>query len=155
MAKQSVNATPSVNLAVDILLGWLVPGAGHLSRGYRRQGLIILTVVLALFLTGLVLSDFEAVSRVLHPFAFWAQIGVAGVTLPLMAIDPASDALLAPSVSIQKYQNVPPLNDTGVLFCCIAGLLNFLALFDLVDRTLSPQRSSAQTRHDSKESASA
>ncbi len=144
-----------MNLVVDILLGWLVPGAGHLNRGYRRQGQITFAVVLALFIAGLVLSDFEAVSRVLHPFAFWAQLGVAGGTLPILAIDPASDALLAPSVSIQKYQDVSPLNDTGVLFCCIAGLLNFLALFDLVDRSLSHQHGPSHTRKDMKERASA
>jgi hypothetical protein len=138
-----------VTLAIDVLLGWFIPGAGHLSRGYRRQGLITLGVVVALFGSGLFLSKLEAVSRDLHPYAFWAQVGFAGGTLPLLAIDPAADQVLPDQMSILKpvpedrmgvwTGKVPPHGDTGVLFCCVAGLLNLLALFDLVDRSLSPQ----------------
>ena len=138
-------ATPSKSkdsktLPVDLLLGWFIPGAGHLIRGYKRQGLMTLGVVVPMFLFGLILSDFEAVSRELHPYAFYAELGVAGGTLPLLALSPASDHVLPLARSISTYENVPAWNDTGVLFCCIAGLLNFLALFDLLDRSLSPPR---------------
>lgn len=131
-------ALPSV--LIDVLLGWFVPGAGHLSRGFRRQGLIVMGVLVPLFVLGLFISDFEAVSRDLHPYAFWAEIGIAGGTLPLVAIGVNEDKILEGMQSIHEYQDVPALNDTGVLFCCIAGLLNLLALFDLLDRSLSPPR---------------
>jgi len=49
------------SLPLDVLLGWCIPGAGHLSRGYRRQGAVVLGVVASFFVLGLVLSDFEAV----------------------------------------------------------------------------------------------
>ena len=130
----------SKTLPVDLLLAWFIPGAGHLIRGYKRQGIITLSVVAPMFLLGLVLSDFEAVSRELHPYAFYAEIGVAGGTLPLLALAPAAERVMPLQRSISTYQDVPAWNDTGVLFCCIAGLLNFLALFDLLDRSLSPPR---------------
>ena len=127
-------------LPIDLLLGWFVPGAGHLMRGFKRQGVIVMAVVLGLYLVGGILSNFEAVSRDLHPYAFFAELGVAGGTLPLLALDLASEHVLPPQQSITDYVDVPAWNDTGVLFCCIAGLLNFLALFDLLDRSLSPPR---------------
>ncbi len=127
-------------LPVDLLLAWFVPGAGHLIRGFKRQGIITLVLVVPLFFVGLLMSDNEAVSRELHPYAFFAELGVAGGTLPLLALGLGSDKVLPDEESIKEYQDVPAWNDTGVLFCCIAGLLNFLAIFDLVDRSLSPPR---------------
>lgn len=139
-------------LWVDALLGWLLPGAGHLSRGFRRQGWIALFVIVPIFSLGLVLSDFEAVSRDLHPYAFWAELGFAGATLPLLKIDPAANKVLpdhqsitnpVPGWDVQSRGwdlDVSSWSDTGVLFCCVAGLLNLLALFDLLDRSLSPHR---------------
>jgi hypothetical protein len=143
----------AASLPFDVLLGWLVPGAGHFARGFARQGRIILGVVVFLFALGLTLSDLEAVSRDLHPYAFWAQLGVAGGTLPLLVIDPARDQILGvhesvntpvPRWSVEDSRWAdeipPPRSDTGVLFCCVAGLLNLLALFDLVDRSLTARR---------------
>ncbi|HIA28575.1 MAG TPA: hypothetical protein EYN79_10785 [Planctomycetes bacterium] len=131
---------PPIRPLLDPVLTWLVPGAGYLRAGLRREGLILLIVIGGLFIGGLVLSDMEAVSRTLHPYAFWAQVGVGGFTLPLAKIDFASEQILPGSVSIKKYQSVPPLNDTGVVFCCIAGLLNLLTILDLTDRRLNRQR---------------
>lgn len=143
-------ARSTASLPLDVILGWFIPGAGHLSRGYARQGRMILGVVVLLFALGLTLSDLEAVSRDLHPYAFWAQLGVAGGTLPLLAIDPARDEVLGEHQSVSTpvprwdpanarwESDLPPArSDTGVLFCCVAGLLNLLALFDLVDRSLT------------------
>jgi hypothetical protein len=139
-------------LPTDILLGWAIPGAGHFFRGFRRQGAIVLAVVVPLFVAGLFLSDFEAVSRELHPYAFWAELGVGGGTIPLHLIDPAKGEVLGPRESIERpvpswdgaaatwQGEIGARTDTGVLFCCVAGLLNLLALFDLVDRSLSPKR---------------
>lgn len=139
-AARPAAARSTVSLPLDLLLGWFIPGAGHFSRGFARQGRITLAVVVLLFASGLTLSDLEAVSRDLHPYAFWAQLGVAGGTLPLLAIDPAREKVLSDYESVHQPVAVPARNDTGVLFCCIAGLLNLLALFDLADRTLSRSR---------------
>jgi hypothetical protein len=132
------NEKPLATLPIDLLWGWFVPGLGHLRRGLRRQGLVVLGAVTPLFVAGLFISDLEAVSREIHPHAFWAQLGVASGTLALVAIDPVGDKILPPSSSVLEPQDVSAWADTGFLFVCIAGLLNFLALFDLFDRSVYP-----------------
>ncbi|MFQ5653345.1 MAG: DUF6677 family protein [Planctomycetota bacterium] len=124
------------SLFEGIILGWMIPGLGHIRSGHGRQGWFLLVLIGGTFLAGLLLSEFEAVSLKLHPYAFWAQIGVAGATLPILGFDPAADEVLIGHASIRDYRTVPRFNDSGVLFCSIAGLLNVLALFDLIDRRL-------------------
>lgn len=118
------------------LSGWLVPGLGHFLAGLHRQGIILCALIGGSFVTGIVLSDLEAVSRKLHPYAFYAEIWVGAGTLPLLWLDPAGKKVLADHVALGTYVEVPRHNDTGVLFCAIAGLLNLLALFDLAERLL-------------------
>lgn len=133
-------APPPINLFIDPILNWLIPGAGYYRAGLQREGLILFLVISGLMAGGLVLSDMEAISHSLHPYAFWAQVGIGSVTIPLANIDLAAEKILPPMVSIKTYQSIPPLNDTGVVFCCIAGLLNLLTMLDLVDRRLNRQR---------------
>ncbi|MGE3163730.1 MAG: DUF6677 family protein [Planctomycetota bacterium] len=127
-------------LAGRVVAGWLVPGLGHILAGHRRTGSYLLALVGGTFVLGAIASDFEAVSRDLHPVAMWAQMGVGAGALPLLALDPASSRVLEPQAAIARYEDVSPLNDVGVLFCSIAGLLNLLIVFDLLDRALEPDR---------------
>ncbi len=125
---------PVERLLWSVLLGWCIPGLGHFMNGLRRQGALLFLLVCGLFLCGYLLSDREAVSRQLHPWAFWAQVGFGGGTLPLVYFDPARQHLLRGHDTITDYQTVPRFSDTGLLFCSVAGLLNMLILFDLADR---------------------
>ena len=138
-AKQrpSKSASPHAIFS-GVLLGWVLPGLGHWHAGLRKQGMLLTLLIGGAFAFGLVLSDCEAVSRDLHPIAFWAQVGVGGATIPLVTIDPAADKVLSGYDTIKMREAVPRHNDTGVLFCSIAGLLNILALFDLIDRRTRP-----------------
>lgn len=124
------------NVLWAVLAGWVVPGLGHILSGRKRQGIALLVIVGGAFLAGLVLSDFEAVSRDLHPIAFWAHIGVGGGVAPMLILDPAKKHVKQGSATVNDYETVPRFHDTGVLFCAIAGLLNVLVLLDLVDRML-------------------
>lgn len=137
---QNAGATPSGPVILSgVLLGWLLPGLGHWHAGLKRQGAFLTLLIGGAFAFGLFLSDCEAVSRDLHPIAFWAQVGVGGATIPLVNIDPAKGKVLENRDTIEKRELVPRHNDTGVLFCSIAGLLNVLALVDLVDRRTRPR----------------
>ena len=100
---------------------------------------MIAVLVGGIFVAGLFLSKLEAVSRDLHPFSFFAQVFVGGGTIPLLYIDPAADKVLTVRLSIERPKLVPRFTDTGVLFCNIAGLLNLLVLFDLIDRQVAPR----------------
>ena len=130
---------PVPTLVSSVFLGWLVPGLGHWTVGHRRQGVMIAVLVGGIFVVGLFLSHFEAVSRDLHPFSFGAQVFVGGGTIPLLYLNPARDKVLTGMQSIKKPRRVPRYTDTGVLFCNIAGLLNLLVLFDLIDRQVEPR----------------
>ncbi|MEM7168047.1 MAG: DUF6677 family protein [Planctomycetota bacterium] len=125
-----------------LVAGWLVPGLGHYLAGWRRKGVILFLIIATSFLVGLELSDWEAVSRDLHEYAFYAEIWVGGATLPLLHYDPVRKAkkVLHRDATINQYEHVPRYNDTGVLFCAVAGLLNLLVLFDLAERMFEPRR---------------
>lgn len=123
------------------LASWLVPGWGHLLSNRKRTGLLILFIVNSLWITGMLLSEFEAGSRLFHPWLFWAGAGCGGTTL-VSFIDPAAENALFGLQSIRQYQDVPKWNDTGVLLVCIAGLLNVLCLLDVIDSRMSRSRRS-------------
>ena len=58
-------------------------------------------------------------------------------TLPILWIDPARRSFPEGFKVLTRYGDVPRYSDSGLLFCSIAGLLNMLVLFDLVDRMLA------------------
>ena len=126
-----------------LLLGWIVPGLGHFVAGQRGRGIALGLLVGGTYIAGLALSRGEAVSRELHPYSFIAQIGL-GVTLPILKLDPAQGVVKHGANSINQLDDVPRRLDSGLLFCNIAGLLNMLALFDLVSVLLRRDRSPAQ-----------
>ncbi len=118
------------------LLAWLIPGLGHLLAGRWRRAMVFCVIIGGSFAVGLHLSNLEAVSKDLHPYAVWAESGVGAPALLLLYLDPARDRVLEAEDTTRFYHQVPPHTDTGVLFCCIAGLLNYLVLLDLVERLL-------------------
>lgn len=124
-----------------LVAGWLIPGLGHYLAGWRNKGILLFLIISIAFLVGLQLSDWEAVSRDLHEYAFFAEIWVGGATLPLLAIDPVRKSGKVDSYGHIKdeYTRVPRHTDTGVLFCAVAGLLNLLVLFDLAERMFEPR----------------
>ncbi len=117
-----------------LMAAWLVPGLGHLMYGKKQLGTILLVLIAGIFVVGLVMSDFSAVSRDLNPYSFFAQIGIGGGTLPLLWLDPGSKFVLSGHAQTETFSTVPFMTDTGVLFCNIAGLLNILVVLDIADR---------------------
>ena len=111
-------------ITTSAVAAWLIPGLGHYLAGYRKQGMILLLLIGGAFVFGLFASDLEAVSKKLHPYAYWGQVGIGGVTLPLAAYAPRDELALPPGDQTSHYEPVPTGVDTGVLFTVIAGLLN-------------------------------
>ncbi|MEM7262147.1 MAG: DUF6677 family protein [Planctomycetota bacterium] len=138
-ATASTTRSPGDKLFL-ILAAWFVPGLGHVMLGQKRLGGVLLALLGGSFLIGLMLSDFTAVSRDLNPWSFFAQAGLGGGALPLLWLDPAADAVLEGSAAVSTFQPVPPLTDSGVLFCNIAGLLNLLVVLDAADRMFGGRR---------------
>lgn len=130
---------PLVFLAIA---AWIIPGWGHLLSNRKTTGLTIFVVVNLLWISGMLLSEYEGGSRLFHPWLFWAGAGCGG-TAVVSFIDPAAEHALYGIQSVREYQDVPKWNDTGVLLVCVAGLLNILCLLDVIDSRLSPSSKEA------------
>lgn len=105
----------------------------------KSKGLTILVLVNLIWIVGMVMSEFEAGSRVFHPWLFYPAAGCGG-TVIVSFFDPAAKHLLYGLQSVREYQDVPQWGDTGVLMVCVAGLLNVLCLLDVIDSRLNPNR---------------
>jgi hypothetical protein len=105
---------------VLLAAGLLFPGAGHWLQGRRRRGTIVALVLLGLFLAGTALAGASNLSRERH-FYYWSGQFLLG----------------APAVLAEVLSGRPPVTgpirfaDVGLLYACMAGLLNVLALLDI------------------------
>lgn len=135
------------NLMVAALLAWLVPGLGHLYLGRKFKGIMFTVLINGLFLSGWVMSQGEAMSLHKedgHRYAFIAEVGAGGPTLLSLAYTHAQeigagfdeDKSLAFAAEREERSRTPeyytrlPWYETGLLYCMVAGLLNFLVVYE-------------------------
>lgn len=106
--------------ALATLLAWLVPGLGHFQQGRRGRALVVFGLLAGCFVLGTVLAEGSNLSRERH-FYYWA--GQFGIGLP---------ALLGELFfgSMRVTRDIPYV-DGGLVFACVAGLLNILAMIDV------------------------
>ncbi len=106
--------------AVHVLAGWLVPGLGHLLQGRRLRGVLVFATLVGLLLLGSWLAEGSNLDRERH-FYYWSGQFLAG--LPVMILE----ALHAHA----KVTRDIAYADAGLVFGCLAGLLNVLCLLDV------------------------
>ena len=107
-----------------ILLAWLLPGLGHAFLGKWKKGLFFLGMLTLMHAAGSWLSGFRTVSFDANPFYYVGQYGAGVTTLIgklLTHTPPASHPF---PLDIQ---------DVGMLYVCVAGLLNLVILFNCFD----------------------
>lgn len=138
---------PISQLALATLYAWLLPGAGHLFLGRRFKGIAYMVIINGLFLSGLVMSHGEAMSLHKddgHRLAFAAEIGAGGPALLGLAITHRKeikarfneDVVQELADEREEHWKRPetiqrlPWHDTGLLYCMVAGLLNFLIIYE-------------------------
>lgn len=126
---------------------WLIPGAGHFMLGQKGRGLILLASIGLLWVGGFFIGGVGVFDRKGHPVWFMGQM------------------LIAPSVLVEGYHRslqtagLPPrpddpagpyqpsfghVHEQGVLYTALAGMLNLLAIMDVLYR--DPK--DARHRHD-------
>jgi hypothetical protein len=115
---------------VAFLLGWALPGAGHVFLGKWRKGLCLLLLMGATYLFGLWIVGFRAVSFDDNPFYYVGQYG-SGATFLLARILGAEKAYPRPGIH-------PSWFDPGLLYICIVGLLNLVVMMNVLDIKLGP-----------------
>lgn len=99
---------------------WLLPGLGHWLQGRRLRAVLVFVLLLGLFVAGTALAQGANLSRERH-FYYWSGQFLIG-----------GPALLAEALSGHPLVTGEiPLGDVGLLYACMAGLLNVLAMLDV------------------------
>jgi Family of unknown function (DUF6677) len=105
--------------ATAVLLTWLVPGLGHWALGRRLRGALVFVLLVGLFALGVALAHGSNLDRERH-FYYWGGQLLLG--LPAIAAELVHGH--APVTGDVAYA------DAGLVFGCVAGLLNVLAMID-------------------------
>ncbi len=106
--------------ASQLLAGWLVPGLGHFMQGRRRRAAVVFLMLVGLFVLGTVLAEGSNLDRERH-FYYWSGQFMAGA--PVMLLE-----------ALHGHARVThdiTYADAGLVFGCLAGLLNILCLLDV------------------------
>ncbi len=123
------------------LLGWLVPGLGHLYLGERTRGIVCLVTITATFWTGVAIGSVQTtVDPRDRTLWFLAQICTGGNTLvayawhAIVTPNPSPDRERASQAQaalvVPHWLSV----DVGVHYTGVAGLLNLLVILDALSR---------------------
>ncbi len=147
-AERRAPAPPRRGVVISVAAaaaGWVLPGLGHLLAGHVARGLLLATTLGSLWLGGLLIGGLSVVDRQADPAWFLGQ------------------ALIAPSLVADRYRarlvaqhraahpdapggrlvpaDTPPFEpsfgrarELGTLYTSLAGLLNLLAMLDVVYR---------------------
>jgi hypothetical protein len=113
---------PRKGLHPAMLVGcaWAIPGLGHLAQGRKLRALIVFGLLVGFFFAGTWMAEGTNLSRARH-FYYWSGQMLLGIPNVLTEIFSGRPAVT----------RVIPLGDAGLLFACMAGLLNILAMLDV------------------------
>ncbi|MEM1446639.1 MAG: DUF6677 family protein [Planctomycetota bacterium] len=131
-----------LNLA-SAVLGWALPGLGHFALGHTQRGLVLAATIGSLWLGGLLIGGVSVIDRRDHPAWFIGQMMVA----PSWVVDRYHDHLrkawnqrvgTEPNVDRGYVPAHGKPEEIGTLYTALAGLLNLLAIIDVMYRKPAP-----------------
>ena len=127
-----------VRMPISALLGWIVPGLGHIYLGHRGRGLVFLVTITATFWTGVAIGGVKAtVDPQTRKLWFFAQLCTAGNTATAYAMHRAIVARET-QTGVMVPKSFWASVDVGVHYTGVAGLLNLLVVFDAIGRSEVP-----------------
>ena len=127
------NRTPTAGWHIPAAVGaWLLPGLGHFILGEKTRGIILSLSIGCLWIGGLSIGGITVCDSVEHPYWFWAQMLMA----PSWAVDHWLQSLReAELVYASLYEpSFGRVSEQGILYTALAGLLNLLAIIDVIYR---------------------
>jgi hypothetical protein len=120
MAKRSKEGHIAFLLTVG-LMGWLVPGAGHLMINEKKHAIIIFITIVLTFVIGLYIGSIGVINPVGAKPWYVAQIMNSPAVAAIGRITTTGD-----------YPVFGRPNEIGQIYTSIAGLLNLLCIVNAV-----------------------
>jgi TM2 domain-containing membrane protein YozV len=122
-AKPSDNpaASSSTRAYAALVLGWLIPGAGHLLVKRPFRGLFLFLSITTMFVLGVAMHGklyAPNAGEILNILGFVGDLGAGLLYMIAKALDYGRDAVQVVTA------------DYGTKFAVVAGLLNFIAAID-------------------------
>ena len=114
-------------LALVYLLGWLIPGGGHLWLGRTVKGIVFLVMLPAMFVIGLALDGRLFPFTPGDPLVALASVANLGSGLPYF---------IAQALGFGAGRALAATYEFGNAFLITAGLLNALVIIDAHDIAL-------------------
>ena len=111
----------SMFLVLVGLLGWVLPGAGHLAIKETKRASIIFITIAGIFVTGLFVGSIGIIDSVSAWPWYLAQIMVSPAVFILDGI-----------VKDGGYEVFGRAQDIGQIYTAVAGLLNLLCVLSAV-----------------------
>ena len=141
-ASQSVDATQRWHV-VAAVAAWLLPGLGHYLLGQKQRGAILAVSIGLMWLGGLLVGGVSSIDRRSHPAWFLGQMLLSPSVLISEWYLPRVHAGAPDGPKPQVHEDDPPpaytpsfarTNEQGVLYTALAGMLNLLAIIDVLYR---------------------
>jgi hypothetical protein len=128
-----------VPLPVLVAAQWLLPGLGFALRGQPGRGAVIGTAILALFAGGLLIGGL----KVVDPFATWNWAGIRAKPWYIGQVLVGPVAVVCGRVARDPayLTSHARVNEIGLLYTAVAGMLNLFAMLDLLRGEAPDERS--------------
>lgn len=120
---------PAGDPLLAMILGWCVPGLGHWLMGSRGKAVFFFVMIMSTFAAGVWLADFRNVKYDDNEFYWVGQLGCGAI---LMIANVFVGYPPAGKMPIEWYE-------IGLLYICVAGMLNVVLLLNLFNPPPKPQ----------------
>lgn len=138
-SKRSFPPVSTGKIALSCILGYLIPGAGHLLLGRYGRGLVFFLSILAMFGLGLAMRghifSFSADDYISDLYSF-ANVGIGLVYFVCYLLHSALNI----NIGFGPPQAVAATFEYGNTYLSIAGLLNYLVIMDVYDIAIGRKR---------------
>jgi len=130
------------------IAAWLLPGLGHVLLGQKRRGLLLLAAIGGLYVAGLLVGGIDVIDSRQDRLWYYGQFLAGPQTFVIDRVHQSmrTDAYQRwqrktfganrpPSPDYYPYSvSIARVNELGTLYCTMAGLLNLLAIIDVLFR---------------------
>lgn len=117
------------------LAAWVLPGLGHFLLGQRQRGAILCVTIGVLWLAGIIIGGVSVLDHREHPAWFAGQMLMAPSIVVNRTIVYKLKKFPGPILTYPQPSYEPSygrVNEQGILYTALAGLLNLLAILDVI-----------------------